>query len=258
VPFLDLFSYADYANWDARKRDITLKHVLAMQAGLEWNESNPPYTSPENQLNRFIERETDYAKAFLDLPLAADPGTQFAYNTVATVALGQAIENSVPMAIIDYGLDSLFLPLGITEIEVLTTPTGLPNGGSGFYLKTRDTLKFGQLLIDGGSWNGQRIVSEAWLDESLEPRTLIGWGNPQDWDWQLEGYGYQWWLGYYEVGGQEYEAWVAWGFGGQWIIAIPELELSIAINANGYDGSDEALNQGHALVRQYILPASTS
>ena len=131
VAFLDLFSYPAYANWDPRKRDMTLEHVLAMQAGLEWNEWDPPYTSAGNRLNLFIEQETDYAKALLDLPLAADPGTAFAYNTIASVALGQAIENSVPMSIIDYGLDSLFLPLGITRIEVLTTPTGLPNGGSG-------------------------------------------------------------------------------------------------------------------------------
>ena len=161
----------------------------------------------------------------------------------------------MPLSVVDYGLDSLFLPLGITELEVLTTPTGLPNGGSGFYLKTRDTAKFAQLLLDGGQFNGERIVSEAWVDESVTSRTEIGWGNPEDWAWQLTGYGYQWWTGVYEFDGREIESWVAWGFGGQWVIAIPELSLAVSINADGYDGADEALNQGHLLVRDFILPA---
>jgi len=256
VPFLDLFTYSSYANQDPRKGDITLEHVLAMQAGFEWNEWDPPYTSPDNRLNQFIERETDYAKALLDLPLAADPGEAFAYNTIATAALGQAVENSVPMAVIDYGLNALFLPLGITEIEVLTTPTGLPDGGSGFYLKTRDAAKFAQVLLDGGQFNGERIVSEQWIVESVTPRTEIGWDDPENRAWQVAGYGYQWWTGFYEFGGREIETWVAWGFGGQLVIAIPELELAVAINAHGYDDEDEALDQGHTLVRDHLLPAT--
>ena len=255
VPFLDLFYYTTFANPDPRKNDITLHHVLAMQAGLAWDEFDPPYTSPDNQLNRFIEQEFDYAKSFLDLPVAADPGTVFAYSTPASVALGQAIDNAVPMTLRDYGINSLFLPMGITELEVLETPTGLPNGGSGVYLKTRDAAKFAQLLIDGGVFNGERVVSEAWIDASVTPRTEIGWGNPETWAWQLTGYGYQWWTGTYWHGGRDVESWVAWGFGGQWVIAIPELGLAIAINSSGYDGEDEALNQGHRLVRDYILPS---
>ena len=255
TPFLDLFAYPAYANWDVRKGDITLADVLAMQSGLEWNEWDPPYTSSENRLNRFIETETDYAKAVLDLPLIAEPGTAFAYNTALSVALGQAIENALPMAIIDYGLDVLFKPLGITDIEVLTTPTGLPNGGSGFYLRTRDAAKFAQLLLDGGRFNGNAIVSEGWISESVTARTAVAWDDPEDWAWQVSGYGYQWWTGRYNFGGRELETWVAWGFGSQWVIAIPELSLAIAINSDGYSAGDVALKQAHVLVRDYLLPA---
>ena len=86
TPYLDLFPYASYDNWDERKNDITLGHVLAMHSGLAWNEWDPPYSSPDNQLIRFYETEVDFTKSLLDLPLTFDPGTAFAYNTVATVS----------------------------------------------------------------------------------------------------------------------------------------------------------------------------
>jgi CubicO group peptidase (beta-lactamase class C family) len=255
VPYLGLFPYTDYANWDERKNDMTLQHVLAMQLGLRWNEWDPPYTSTENQWNRFYTSEHDFAKALLDLPLIADPGNEFAYNTAATVSLGQAVENVVPMSLIDFGLNELMLPLGITEIEVTRTPTGLPNGGGGFFLRTRDAAKFGQLLLNDGTWNGETIVSSEWLAESVVPRTAISWPDPSQWDWQVTGYGYQWWTGYYESGDAIVESIVAWGFGGQWVIALPSLDLVVAINSDGYDGGDAALNQAHALVALHILPA---
>jgi CubicO group peptidase (beta-lactamase class C family) len=165
------------------------------------------------------------------------------------------VENVVPMSLIDFGLNELMLPLGITEIEVTRTPTGLPNGGGGFFLRTRDAAKFGQLLLNDGTWNGETIVSSEWLAESVVPRTAISWPDPSQWDWQVTGYGYQWWTGYYESGDAIVESIVAWGFGGQWVIALPSLDLVVAINSDGYDGGDAALNQAHALVALHILPA---
>jgi CubicO group peptidase (beta-lactamase class C family) len=258
VPFLDLFSYPSYLNWDDRKNDMTLADVLAMRSGLAWNEWDPPYSDPNNQLINFYGNHVDYAKGLLDLPMAADPDSVFAYNTIASVALGQAVENSIPLALVDFGLNELMLPLGITDVEVLTTPTGLPNGGAGFYFRTRDIAKFGQVTLSGGLWNGERIVSESWINESMTSRSGRAWIDPANWDWQVEGYGYQWWTGFYDHNGTQLDTWVAWGFGGQWIIVIPALDMVVAINSHGYLGEDEATNQGHTLVRQYILDSVTN
>ena len=258
VRFLDLFPHPSYLNWDDRKNDITLADVLAMRAGLEWDEWNPPYTDPNNQLINFYDTHVDYAKGLLDLPLAADPGSIFAYNTIASITLGQAVENAVPLSLADYAMSELFSPLGITDLEILTTPTGLPNGGAGLYFRTRDIVKFGQLAIDGGLWNGDRIVSEAWINESMTPRSDLVFTNPAEWDWELEGYGYQWWTGFYDHNGQQFDIRIAWGYGGQWIIAIPSADLVVAVNSHGYLGEDGASNQAHALVQQYILEALTN
>ena len=257
TPYVELFPYAAYDNWDNRKNGITLGHVLEMRTGLDWNEWETPYTSPDNQLIRFYDEEFDYAKALLDLPLAADPGTAFAYNTAASISLAQAIENSAPLSFVDFGLSELITPLGISTVEFLTTPTGLPNTGGGFYFRTRDMVKFGQLVLDRGTWNDARVINAAWIDQMLETRTPMGWADPDTQDWKLDGYGYQWWLGHYEQGDTLVDVQVMWGFGGQWVVVVPDRQLVIAINSHGYEDSDAALQQAHELINDYLLPAAT-
>ena len=253
--FLSFFDYPDYDNWDARKSDITLHDVLSMRLGLEWNEWDPPYADPDNQMLRFYENHVDYAKSLLDLPLASDPGATFAYNTVATVALGQAIENRGPLSLIDYGGSKLLAPMAISDIEVFLTPTGLPDVGRGLFLTTRDMAKFGQLYLDGGRWNGQQLVSEDWVSRSLTVYTEFGWSNPEEMGWQIDGYGYQWWLGHFDIDGVRYDTFAAWGHGEQWIMSIPALELVVAVNAHAWEGRRDQTNQVFELIRRFLIPA---
>ena len=86
--------------------------------------------------------------------------------------------------------------------------------------------KFGQLALGNGIWNGQRIVSEAWLTASMTPLTNTAWTDSAQWDWQVDGYGYQWWTGFYDFNGVIYPTYVAWGYGGQWVVAIPESDTT--------------------------------
>ncbi len=252
-----LLPYQGYLNWDVRKADMTLEHVLGMRLGLLWDEWDPPYSSTQNQLRRFYDQNVDYSKGLFDLVLVADPGSVFVYNTVATISLGQMVENAVPMSLLDYMNTKLILPLNITNFQFLTTPTGLPNGGASYYFRSRDMAKFGQLALDGGLWNGQRIVSSTWIDSSMTPLSNIVFTSPEEWDWQVDGYGYQWWTGYYDVNGAIYETYCAWGYGGQWVIAIPDLDLVVAANSHAYDSDDGGVNEAHALVRQYVLAGLT-
>ncbi|MDH3841765.1 MAG: beta-lactamase family protein [Chromatiales bacterium] len=253
--FLSLFDYPGYQNWDERKNDITVGDVLTMRLGFEWDEWDPPYFDPDNMLLEFYDRETDYAKGLLDLPLVAGPGEQYAYNTVASVSLGQAIENAGPLTLIDFGTTFLAVPLQIGELEVRETPTGLPDLGSGLYLVTRDMLKFGQLFADGGVWNGQRIVSEQWVGASTLAHVELRWLEPEAWDWQVDGYGYQWWTGYFEFDGRRLASYAARGYGQQVLMVIPELELVVAVNSHGYEETAEQANQVFALIARFIIPA---
>jgi len=97
VPYLSLFDYPSYDNWDDRKSLMTLDDVLTMRLGLQWDEWSVPYGDPNNAVVQFFRQNHDYSKGLLDLPMAFDPGTTFAYNTIASISLGQAIQNRNPL-----------------------------------------------------------------------------------------------------------------------------------------------------------------
>jgi len=254
VPYLSLFDYPSYANWDDRKNLMTLDDVLTMRLGLQWDEWTIPYGDPNNAVVQFFNQNIDYSKGLLDLPMETDPGTTFAYNTIASISLGQAIQNRNPLAVADYLSTWLLGPLGITRIDWTQTPTGLPDLGGGLYLYGRDMLKFGQLYMDDGSWNGQQIVSSEWVAVSTQTYTELSWSNPTSRDWQVDGYGYQWWTGHFERNGQILNTFSTRGWGQQTVMVIPELELVIAINSNDYDGRPDAINQVFGLIDRFILP----
>ena len=256
VPYLSLFDYPSYDNWDERKSQITLHHVLTMRLGLLWDEWSVPYGDPDNAVVRFFSTHHDYSKGLLDLPMEVDPGTRFAYNTIASVSLGQAIQNRGPLTCIDFLNTYLLDPLSITRVAWVETPTGLPDLGGGLYLSGRDMLKFGQMYMDDGRWNGQQIVSGEWVAASIQAYTDLAWTEPDTRAWKVDGYGYQWWVGHFERNGQILSSFAAQGWGQQTLMVIPELELVIAINSNDYDGSPAAINQVFGLIDRFILPAS--
>jgi CubicO group peptidase (beta-lactamase class C family) len=255
IPYLSLFDYAAYDNWDDRKDEILLEDVLTMRLGLDWDEWNPPYSSPDNAMLLFYANETDFSKSLLDRPLVDQPGTTFAYNTPASVSLGQAIENRSPLTLIDFGFANALAPLNISNVEVFRTPTGLPDLGRGLFLTTRDFLKFGQLYANGGTWNGQRIVSEAWVDASTVPHTAFSWSQPERYDWQVSGYGYQWWTGFFDIGGQQIEAYAARGHGEQNLLVMPELGLVVAVFSHAFDSNPDEVNQTYQMIAEHIIPA---
>ncbi len=245
IPFYDLFAYGSYLNPDSRKAIMTLEDALTMRLGLQWDEWSLPYGTVGNDLEDLTRNNTDYAKALLDLPMVSNPGTSFTYNTAATIAIGQALQNAVGVPMADFADMHLFLPLQIQTAEWGRTPTGLPNGGSGLFLEPRDMIKFGQLYISGGVWNGEQVISSAWSGVSVERHVILNWDLSS-------GYGYQWWLGGFTYRGQSIEAWSTRGFGGQDIFCIPSLNLVVAFTAQNYT-SNEILP--FSLMQDYILPS---
>lgn len=237
VAFLDLFPYTSYDNWDPRKADMTLEDALTMRLGIEWDEWSLPYTNGNNDLVFLNSNNSDWAKALLDLPLLHSPGIRFAYNTAATNAIGQALENATGEPMAQFANTYLFYPMQITDAEWATTPTGLPVGGSGLYLKTRDLAKFGQLYLDGGVWQGQQLISAAWIADSVVPRVDV-----RPFVSSSYGYGYQWWLDSLPYGTQPMETWVTAGYGGQYTFIVPGLELVVAFTGHNYENGQGVAN----------------
>jgi CubicO group peptidase (beta-lactamase class C family) len=245
VPFYNLFSYGSYLNADPRKATMTLENALNMRLGLRWDEWSQPYGSTGNDLEDLSRNNTDYAKALLDLPMESDPGTTFTYNTAATIAIGQALQNAVGVPMADFADMHLFQPLQIQNAEWGRTPTDLPNGGSGLFLEPREMIKFGQLFVDGGVWNGQQIVSQEWFSASAERRVVL------DTTWTT-GYGYQWWIDNFTYKGQAIESWSTRGFGGQDIFCVPSLNLVVAFTGQNYESGEV---RPFILMQDYILPS---
>jgi len=249
VQFYDLFNYGAYRNWDPRKADMTLEDALTMRLGLEWDEWSLPYTNPNNDLVFLENNNTDWSKALLDLPMAFDPGTVFVYNTAATIAIGQALENATGIPMADFANQYLFYPMDITTAEWGRTPTGLPNGGSGLFLLTRDLAKFGQLFIDDGNWQGQQLISPAWIADSVVRRVDLSASFTYS-----DGYGFQWWMNNFTHNGQDVEAYVTAGYGGQYMFCIPNLNLIVAFTGHNYDNSDGVRNL-FTMMQDFILPS---
>lgn len=249
VKFYDMFNYGAYLNWDPRKADMTLEDALTMRLGIEWDEWTLPYSNPNNDLVFLNDNNTDWAKALLDLPLSSAPGTIFTYNTAATTAIGQALENATGIPMADFANQYLFYPMGITTAEWGMTPTGLPIGGSGLFLLPRDMAKFGQLFIDDGVWQGQQLISPAWVADSVAPRVDIS-----SWSTRSEAYGFQWWLDDFVHNGQTVDAWVTAGYGGQYIFCIPDLDLVVAFTGHNYENGANVANL-YTMIEDFILPS---
>lgn len=246
VSFLDLFDYTDYENWDPRKADITLQDALTMRFGFRWDEWSRPYTDPQNDLVSLENNNFDWPKALLDLPMASNPGTAFAYNTAGTIAIGKALENATGERLEQFANAHLFLPMQITDAG-WWSPHNLANGGSGLFLRTRDLAKFGQLYLDGGVWQGQQLISAEWVADSIVRHVDLS-----DVLSFSEGYGYQWWLDELPYKGQLMETWVTSGYGGQYIFVIPGLELVVAFTGHNYDNADGIANL-YTMLRFHIM-----
>ena len=248
VPFYSLFNYPVYQNWDPRKQSMTLEDALTMRLGLKWDEWSEPYGDADNDLHKLTTSRNDVARGLLDLELESDPGTTFTYNTAATIAIGQALENAVGMPMADFAETHLFGPLQIRGAKWGRTGTGLPNGGSGLFLTPREMAKFGQLFISGGIWNGEQVISKQWVEESVQRHVDL------DWNW-TSGYGYQWWRGKFtdSTGRTQLESWSTRGFGGQYIFCVPELNLVVTFTGQNYGnaGADYAFS----LMQDFIIRA---
>ncbi len=249
VPFYDLFNYGAYDNWDPRKAEMTLDDALTMRFGYEWNEWALPYSDPDNQLVALENNNNNWVKALLDLPIGDDPGTTFAYNTAGTIAIGQALENATGIPMADFADQHLFYPMQITTALWWRTPSGLPVGGSGLFLRPRDMAKFGQLFIDDGVWQGQQLISPEWIAASVARHVDIS-----SWATYSEAYGYQWWIDDLDHKGQPVETWVTSGYGGQYIFCVPSLELVVAFTGHNYDNGVGSANL-YTMMEQYILAA---
>jgi len=232
-------------NWTQTKQDITIENWLNMRSGYEWDEWNVNYLDASN-LNSQMNNAADPIQFLLDRPMASEPGTTFAYSTGISYGLGRIIQLASGTSLNNYLRDNLLTPLNINEYDFWSLD-GQLHTGSALYLKTRDMAKFGQLFLDGGVWNGERIISEQWVQSSTQQRVDLN-------DDGSSGYGYQWWMSQFQSGSRTLSTYYANGFGGQFIFVFPEISLVIAMTGSAYEDGQGEERSIRSILEQTILP----
>ncbi|MGO9950471.1 MAG: serine hydrolase domain-containing protein [Steroidobacteraceae bacterium] len=218
TPVLHYFDVKSVGNVDDKKRHMTLRHVLTMTTGFDWNE-DVPYADPRNTVN-LMEASRDWVKFVIDRPMAHEPGSTFAYNSGATELLAYIFKKETGQDIEGYARRYLFKPLGIQHYHWKRSPLGVADTEGGVYLNSEDLAKIGYLYMHDGVWDAHRLLKSEWIMDSMKAHVDAGGG------WK---YGYQWWLAPYG-GGPRY-AWAGRGFGGQYLWMFPDEDLVVVITA---------------------------
>jgi CubicO group peptidase (beta-lactamase class C family) len=224
------------ADADPRIRQVTVGHLLSMQAGLE-------RTSGRNY-GAWIS-SGNWVRYALSRPFVDEPGGRMLYSTGSTHLLSAALTRASKRSTLDLARDWLGAPLDITIAPWTRDPQGIYLGGNEMALSPRALLRFGEMYRQGGMIDGKRVVSESWIRESWTPRTASPYTG--------DAYGYGWFMR--EMRG--HRAHYAWGFGGQMLYVVPSLGLSIVMTSDATEPSreDNYIGQLHALVADGIVPA---
>jgi CubicO group peptidase (beta-lactamase class C family) len=228
-----------FASPDPRKGRITLAHLLTHTAGLACDDNDD--ASPGNEGTMQSQTgQPDWWKYTLDLPMAHDPGARYAYCSANSNLVGAALTVATDTWLPELFDRTVARPLQFGTYHWNLMPTGEGYLGGGAYLRPRDLLKIGQAFLDGGVWNGRRIVDSAWVTASTAPRVEI---TPATTGLSAEDFpnfygvgrdAYAWHLGSLTSGGRSYAEYEASGNGGQLLIVVPELELTVVFTGGNY------------------------
>jgi CubicO group peptidase (beta-lactamase class C family) len=221
---------------DPRKRAITVGHLLSMQSGLE-RTSGALY-------GRWVS-SPDWVRYAFTRPMVADPGGARLYSTGNSHLLSALLTQATGTNTWAYARQKLAEPLGVSLPRWPADPQGIYFGGNEMRMTPRAMVRFGELYRNGGRYEGRQIVPEGWVYESLSPRSSLRRGS--------EGYGYGWFLS--EVRG--HPMFYAWGYGGQFIFVIPDLELTVVTTSNPDVEREGEHNRAiRELLRDWIVPAA--
>ena len=144
------------------------------------------------------------------------PGARMIYSTGNTHLLSAILSKATGLSPLEFARQNLGEKLGFRLAPWPQDPQGIYFGGNDMELTPRQMLAFGQLFLDGGEYRGRHVVSPEWIDASFETRTESE-REPGRY------YGYGWWIR--DMAG--FRTPYAWGFGGQFILIVPAIDLVV-------------------------------
>jgi CubicO group peptidase (beta-lactamase class C family) len=238
-----------HLNTDGKDR-ITIEHLLTMTSGLEWNEWALPYSNPKNDVIMMYQVEDPVAYV-LNKPLINEPGESFYYSGGNNILLGEILKTATKMNIDEFSGKYLFGPLGIDPYYWTQYRNGVIDAAGSIKITPRDMAKIGVTFLNCGIWDGKRIISEHWVDKSATSFPGNNWLNNEDDHWGLKGYSYSWWTHHFVRSSKKMDMFYAGGWGGQFIMVIPELSTVVVFTGGNY----LSYRPPFEILKKYVLPA---
>lgn len=172
----DLFSDLLTPASARRLRSLTVEHLLTMRSGLSFSE-------PQSVA------ECHWLRAVLNSSLLFEPGAAFHYNSLDTYLLSAIVCRLSGGSMYAFLKQRLFDSMGISDILWECSEDNIEKGGWGLYIRPEDMAKLGQLVMNGGEWQGRRLISREYLSAAISPQV-----SPPE-DLGEFDYGYQIWVG---------------------------------------------------------------
>jgi CubicO group peptidase (beta-lactamase class C family) len=220
---------------DSRKDQITIRDLLQMRAGYPDEEEMPTYLDI-----LFFRNDWRWLPHIEDFPLVSDPGVEFHYSNLSSHILGVIVARACGTDLKSLAQQYLFSPMNADVVDWSTDSNGYNWGWGELYVTARDMAKFGLLYLDGGSYEGTRILPAWWVGDSLkrysENIKRDGWLTSRYGSFRDIGYGYQWWSA--TVGRHRFD--YACGHGGNYIILLHDLDMIIVTTADPLYGPELA------------------
>ncbi|MFL6764392.1 MAG: serine hydrolase domain-containing protein, partial [Sphingomicrobium sp.] len=225
-------SLGPFANPDPRKDQITLAHLMTHTSGLACNDNGD--NSPGNEMTMQSQAaEPNWWRYTLNLPQQFAPGTRYAYCSANSNLVGGALTQTTGTWIPELFEKTIAEPLQFGEWHWNLMPNGEGYLGGGAFLLPRDLLKVGQTYLDGGVWNGRRIIPAEWVKRSTQAAVEVspettGLSEDEFSNFYLRAEdGLAWHLNILKSGGRSYRTYGATGNGGQLLIVVPDADLAV-------------------------------
>ena len=224
----------DYVDAPPHARNITVENLLTMSGGLKWE---------ENVTEEEFDDDESYVDQVLDQPVTGDRGKVFAYSTGLTQVLSAVIAEATGSSTCAFAHAAVLDAIDVDVDHWLTDSDGHHAGGHSTFITPREIARIGQLVSN----DGEKIVSKSWLRRSLAKKWDVGCRNPS----QDASYGYLWWRS--AINGVV--TWEARGFGGQYLIVVPSLDLVVVLTNDTHTSHPDAVD-GLDVLTHFVLPAA--
>lgn len=244
---------------DPRKAQVTLEQILAFSSGLDCDDNR---NSPAEEDNQWTNGGAlGFWRYTASVPMVANPGERYAYCSAGINMAGFVIREAARKPILDVFHEQIATPLQFGQYHWNLMPDEEAYLAGGAYILPRDLLKLGELHASGGVWNGKRILSQEWVETSATPRIAV---TPEttamsDQEFNNAYFPSRQALGWREhdilVGESSFRSYEITGNGGQYIIVVPELEMSVIFTGGNYRMGYIWGRWRDEIIGKYLIPA---